>query len=242
LSKLLACIAAVVIVVTATLAFAPATLVDARLAAMTGGRLRIADATGSLRRGRGVLADSQGVARLPLRWQSTPMALAGGVLDATITLASTSAPTRLRVERDRVQVAGLDLTLPAASFAQASVAGGDVRIRADAFEFDGQRFGDPVNVEWRRARVLVPPATIVDLGTVTAKLDPGVDALSGPIEARGGHVAVDGTLTATRSAIALDLRVTPTGAAPPSVRDGLAALGTPDAAGAVRLTLSQPLR
>jgi general secretion pathway protein N len=242
LSKLVACIAAVVIVVAATLAFAPAALVDARLAAMTAGRLRIADATGSVWRGRGVLADSQGVARLPLRWQSTPIALAGGGLDATITLASTAAPLRLRLERDRVHLAGLDLTLPAASLAQASVAGGDVRIRADEFEFDGQRFRGPVNVEWRRARLLVPPATIVDLGTVTAKLAAGVDALSGPIEARGGQLAVDGTLTATRSAVALDVRVTPTGAAPPSVRDGIAALGPPDAAGAVRLTLSRPLR
>jgi len=242
LSKLFACIAALVIVVGATLAFAPAALVDARLAAMTGGRLRIAEASGSLWRGRGVLADSQGVARLPLRWQSTPVALAGGGFDATITLASNPAPTRLRLERDRARLSGLDLTLPAASIAQASVAGGDVRIRADAFEFDGQQVRGPVDVEWRRARLLLPPATIVDLGTVTAKLAADAEAMSGPIEARGGQLAIDGTLTVTRSAMSLDLRVTPTAAAPPTIRDGIAALGTADAAGAVRLTLSQPLR
>ena len=65
---LIVAIAAAVIIVGALAAFAPASLLDARIASATDGRLRVAETSGSLWRGSGLLGAADGRWRIPVAW------------------------------------------------------------------------------------------------------------------------------------------------------------------------------
>ena len=66
------------LLVVAVAALAPARLVDARLAQATDGRLRLADAAGTVWRGEGIVTDARGALRLPVTWQLSPLAVLAG--------------------------------------------------------------------------------------------------------------------------------------------------------------------
>ena len=73
------------------------------------------------------------------------------------------------------------------------------------------------------------------LGTVTVNLAPRGGKIVGRIENRGGDVRVDGDLAWSGAGIAANATLTPLPSTPPAVARALAALGTPDAGGAVRV-------
>ena len=66
------------LLVIAVAAFAPARLVDLQLAQASDGRLRLADAAGTVWRGDGIVTDARGALRLPV----SLAALAAGALSA----------------------------------------------------------------------------------------------------------------------------------------------------------------
>ena len=61
-------------------AFAPASLLDRRIAVATGGKVRLVDATGTVWNGRGALASEAGTWRAPIAWTVAWTALATGTL------------------------------------------------------------------------------------------------------------------------------------------------------------------
>src|SRR5262245_44443627 len=75
---------ALALLVAAFVALAPATLADVRVAAASGGRLRLADTTGTVWRGSGTLTDAQGLWRIPLRWRVSPPGALRGVADVEL--------------------------------------------------------------------------------------------------------------------------------------------------------------
>ena len=56
------------VLVGAVIAFLPASLIDGRVASATQGKVRLADSTGTVWDGRGVLTDSAGTWRVPMGW------------------------------------------------------------------------------------------------------------------------------------------------------------------------------
>ena len=62
-----------VLLLAAVALFAPATLLDARLNAATGGQLRLADATGSAWNGRGLVTNAQRTWSIPVGWKVDPL-------------------------------------------------------------------------------------------------------------------------------------------------------------------------
>ena len=114
-------IVACALLIAAFAVFAPATLVDRRLAAVSGGKLRVLAAEGTVWRGRGALGDAAGTWRLPVAWTVDATALARGTLAVAL-----APPAGAASPRGRIDVAGDALALrdavvdvPAAALASA---------------------------------------------------------------------------------------------------------------------------
>jgi hypothetical protein len=241
-------IADAAIVAVALVALAPASLADRRVAEASFGRLRIAEASGTLLHGRGWLTDARGASRVPVQWRLDALALARGVVDATLSsdVASPAPGGRIVVDGPRFSAHGLTVALPAGALAalvavDGAQAGGDVTFRADSLASEGGRVTGSIEGRWVRARAVVMPGVAIDLGTVSVKLAPTADGLAGPIEARGGTLLASGTAVLGAESARLDVELQPSADAPDALRHALAIVGRPDARGVVRLSLSRPL-
>lgn len=97
-------------------ALAPASLVDARLAAATEGRLRLAEARGSVWSGAGWIEvrDTRGAAGIakPLRWHILPLSLFLGRLSAELQLDD-AKPFPVSVSLSGLEISNAALRLPA---------------------------------------------------------------------------------------------------------------------------------
>lgn len=231
-------------------AFVPASMIDARVAARTGGALRIADTQGTVWRGRGVLTASDGSWRMPLAWRLAPSPLVRGVVDVTLYPldAVTDAPRgHVQLAQGRVRADQLVLRLPARALltplgSDAMLAGGDITLRADEIALARTGSNGGALAEWRNARLLIPGRPVLDLGTVTARVGVSGNDLAGPIASRGGQVSVSGEIVLGDARVSLSLELAPEASAGSGVRAALAALGPTDARGAVRLRVDRGAR
>jgi hypothetical protein len=246
---LAAVIGFLLLLVAAAAALAPATLADSQLARASGGALRIADARGTLWRGRGRLTPADAQWQVALHWRLSPLALAQGRVVATLGDAGTPAYDAsgvAQLEGSRIALDGVTARLPAAvanvDGSPATVAGGEITLRALRLVATDTTFDGSVSAEWRNARIAAHGQPLVWLGTVTANLSGRGDALSGPVNARGGDVEVEGTLVLRAGRASVDLRVKPHPDAPQPIREALSRLGGADAGGAIALRFDQPLR
>lgn len=237
------------LLVAAFAAFAPATLVDRRLAAATGGKLRIVDAEGTVWSGRGALADATGAWRLPLAWTVDATALARGALAGALTPPSgasspsgtfdlASAGVTLRDLRIEVPAGALASVLPA----RIPVAlGGTLTVTTAEFAAGADAYRGGINARWRDARAVVG-GTVANLGAVDLALAPQDGRLAGRLISSGGDLRIDGTVTLAATSVGVDATVTPLPSAPELVGRALAALGTPDGSGGVRVSWRGALR
>ena len=107
--------------VLALAALAPATLLDARLERASGGRLRLAEAQGSVWSGTGSIemrdADGRSGVSKRLAWRVLPESLLRGSLQVEIELEQDGKPFRLAFSPSRIDIADAAISLPAAAFA-----------------------------------------------------------------------------------------------------------------------------
>jgi hypothetical protein len=241
---------AILALLAAAIAFAPASLVDSRVNAMTDGQVRLAATEGTLWRGRGTVVMGEGVPRIPLAWQLDPWSLVRG--EALITLdapADGVGPPRGRVTLavGRANVERLEFAVPAAAIsARLPVpglqAGGVVEVRAEDLVFTGAVARGTLRLEWRGARLAAEGQSPIDLGTVTAALAAREGALVGPVTGRGGTIRIDGETTLAPGGVRLAARLVPEPTATAADRAALAKLGTPAADGSVAIALARNLR
>ncbi len=99
------------------IAMAPATLLDARLAQESHGRVRLADARGTLWSGEGRLEVRDGAGRSAyasaLAWRLSPVSVLRARLVYDVALGRPGARFRLAASPSRVELAGTDIRLPA---------------------------------------------------------------------------------------------------------------------------------
>ena len=240
-------IAAAVIIAGALAAFAPASLVDARVASATGGTLRVAEANGTLWRGSGLLGASDGRWRIPVAWTLDVAPLLRGV--ASIALGNDDA-TDVRgaatASRNRIVVDALDATVPGAILgaldpAAGLATGGEVKIRATSLTLDPSAGSGTLSADWSNARAQFG-GLLIDLGTLTLRLAAQGGGVSGPLTSQGGDVAVDGTVTLRDQRLDAQVRLTPGPAASPELRKSLASLGAADERGTIALRIGRALR
>jgi len=222
-------------------AFAPASLIDRRLAAASSAKLRMADAAGTVWSGTGILTDATGSWRVPVGWSVSALALARGAFNVALLPAAGATPRgTIDITPNAAALRDVVVELPATALASALpgraaiVLGGTVTLTAPAFAWDRDRGTGALNARWRDAR-LVAAGTNADLGTVDVTLEPQGQQLAGSISNSGGDVRIAGTITIASTAIGVDAQLAPVPSTPAPVLRALAALGTPDSAGAVRI-------
>lgn len=237
------------LLVAAFAAFAPATLVDRRVAAATGGKLRVVDAEGTVWNGRGALADAGGAWRLPVVWTVDATALARGAVAVRFAPpAGASSPSgTIALASAGIALRELRVDVPARAFASALpprtpvALGGTVAVTTADFTGRADVLRGAVAARWRDARVVAGGA-VVNLGTVDLALAPQDDRLGGRIANTGGDLKIDGAVTLAPTSVAVDAMLTPLPSAPELVGRALAALGPPSAGGGVQVTWRGALR
>lgn len=236
-------VAGIAAFVIALLAFMPATLIDRELDKQSGGKLRLADASGTVWNGRGAITAPGAGWRVPLAFSVAPSDVIRGSHRLLLQPVDGAATPRGAIEAANggVRIRDLAIDLPASALTSAmparglAVAGGAVSVSAGVFDWTATDNDGGLNARWSAARLVVGE-TVADLGTVELALSPRNGALNGRIASSGGDVRIDGTaIIASSGAVTVDATVAPSPAAPATVARALAAIGTPDAQGAVRI-------
>jgi general secretion pathway protein N len=213
----LAVVLGAVLLVAALLATAPATLLDARIAALSGGRVRVADAAGTIWSGSGELVLLPARTRQPMRWRLEPWPLLRGEVRAAIGTDTAGAPSAtLAFARDHFELRALDLALPVETIlplaTSAKVAlGGKIYLQVAHLAWLGQALDGQLSVQWRDASVPGPRADApIALGDVRIDLSGRGAELSGPVRNSGGDVEMSGQLVlAAAGAASLELTLRP---------------------------------
>ena len=241
---------AILALIAAAIAFAPASLVDSRVNAMTNGQVRLAATEGTVWRGRGTVVMGDGVPPVPLAWQLDPWSLLRG--EALVTLdapADGVGPPRGRITLSvgRANVERLEFSVPAAAIAArlplpGLQAGGVVAVTAEDLAIAGAVERGKLRLDWRGARLAAEGQPTTDLGTVTVQLAARQGALTGPLTARGGTIRIDGETSLAPGGVRLAARLVPEPTATAADRAVLAKLGTPAADGSVSIEVARTLR
>jgi len=100
--------------------------------------------------------------------------------------------------------------------------------------WNGLRGDGTATARWSGARVAGNAATLA-LGTVTVNFSPREGGIQGRIANVGGDARIDGEMTWGSDGIATSATLAPLPSTPPAAMRALAALGTSDASGAVRV-------
>jgi general secretion pathway protein N len=181
-------------------ALAPATLIDARLERASGGRLRLAEAQGSLWSGAGWIeirnADGRaGVAKC-LSWRVLPGSLLRGRLLAEVELDQDARPFPVTISPSRIEIADAGIHLPAAALG-VGVPGlapfrltGEVLVKIPHLSLERGRLDGEATLQWRAAGSALTPisplgAYEVQLKAVGPAMHAALRTLEGPLQLEG---------------------------------------------------------
>jgi len=248
--KIFALVLLVLAVAIATVvAFLPASLVDGRIASATQGKMRLADATGTVWDGRGVLTDSAGTWRLPLGWTISKADVLRGTHAVVLHPVDGAASPAgvVEVVDNGVRLRDLRVEMPAQALMSAlpmrpmPAFGGTIAVAANDVTWSDKAKAGAVEAHWRGARVAAGD-NVADLGTVDLTATPQDSRITGKLTNSDGDVRVDGTVNIAGGAVAVDATVAPNPGAPANIARALASAGTPDANGTVRIGWRGSLR
>ena len=184
----------------ALIAFAPATLVDARLERASGGRLRLAEAQGSLWSGAGwiEIRDAHGRAGVAKRlaWRVLPGSLLRARLVAEVELDQAARPFPVTISLSRIEIADAGISVPAAvlGLGMPRIAPlrltGDVLVDIPRLSVGRGRMDGDATLKWRAAgSALAPIAPLGDYEVRFKAVGPAVHAalrtLEGPLQLDG---------------------------------------------------------
>jgi general secretion pathway protein N len=245
----LAFAAGVILFVLALLMTAPAALLDRRVDALSAGRVRLANATGTLWQGSGEIVLLPSGTRLPLFWRAELWPLVRGEVRATFGFdADAPRSTALVFGSDRLEVRDLELSLPVESIVRAAgpalslAARGNLALRVERFVHRPDELDAQLSLQWNNATVpAFPPDERIALGDVRVDVAGRGAVVTGPVRNTGGEVEITGQAGV---AAAGTLQLTAT--LRPRVSDreraeriatALAAIGAPDGQGGYTLNL-----
>jgi general secretion pathway protein N len=186
--------------VAALVAFAPATLIDARLQRMGEGTLRLAEARGSLWSGAGWIEvrDAHGRAGIARRlsWRVSPVSLLRGRLVADVELDQADKRFPVAISLSRLEVGAVHVRLPAAALSlgmprlAALRLTGDVLVDISRLSLEPGRMQGAATLQWRAAgSALTPVSPLGDYEVRFSAAGPAVHAalstLEGPLQLDG---------------------------------------------------------
>lgn len=248
--------AAACLLVAALAAEAPATLVDGRLDALSGGRVRVADASGTVWNGSGALVLQPSGARVPVLWHIDALPLLRGRLAGTLGRDTAAIPRgSFDLGSDDFAVRSFELASPAEALLRTSgapsiiaAAGGIVAVRGDSFALRRGAFDGGFVVRWQDASV---PGLRPDIRFALGDVRLDATATGGEIRSTlsnlGGDVELSGTMTlGANGAARIDVRLKPR----PEIdkerlkafSSAMAMVGAADDSGGFRLSWQVPAR
>jgi hypothetical protein len=232
---------------------APAALVDARLAAATGNRVRLTEATGTVWAGNGTLRIGDAAVGPRVAWRIEALPLLSGTLAMTVGAEGGEVmATTLRVSGSRAELRGLDfVAVPAGALARSfapgfPAIGGRLRIDVPELVVDATTITGQMRLAWNDATLpasaAAPP---VLLGTITLPLAARDGALAGQVGNAGGEVAVAGAVEwhargAARVDVTLAARADVGRERQEAVAATLARIGVADGQGGYRIAFTSP--
>jgi general secretion pathway protein N len=224
----------VVLLCAALLVTAPATLLDARLGALSEGHLRLANATGTIWNGSGEVVLLPAGAREPLRWQLQAWPLLRGEIRGAIGSDPDAAPTGTVVyAKDHLELRGLNVALPVESIVPLITAArialaGTLVLQLNHLVWQGNALEGQVALQWRNASVPGPRVdSRIALGEVRIDLGGSGAELAGPVRNSGGDVDIVGQLALSAAGAAkLDATLRPRDTDPTRAELVTAALST----------------
>ena len=226
-------LAALVALVAAIVATAPATLAGAALERVSNGTLALANADGTVWRGQATLTAARAL-KLPVVWSIVPWPLLRGELrvDVVAPAETSRAPRAVIVaSRGAVALRELDMTIPAdivpALVPRSGIrTAGDVHVAATSLEWTPTTFAGGARIDWQDAQFAIAVDPAIRLGTVSAVLTAAGDRLTGPVTNTGGAFDVRGTLSlAASGAPNVAVSLTPRGGDPAQARSLTVATG-----------------
>jgi general secretion pathway protein N len=199
----LALAAALVLLAIALAVLAPASLLDARVAAATEGRVRIAAATGTLWDGAGDLVLLPKGTRRSLAWHVDAWPLVTGEVRGNVAIDGGGSRADFSYGPRRSALRHFDLSLPVDSVLQSAGvplagAGGRVTAHVERFDRTSQGIDADLSVQWLDASLpSLRPGLRIALGDVRLELRGGGAETGGTLSNRGGDVDIAGRVALT---------------------------------------------
>lgn len=235
---------------------APATLVDGRLDAFSGGRLRLADTTGTVWDGSGDLRLLPRNAGMRIAWRIDAWPLLWGEVRGALTTDDDASPrASFVVGHGDFTLRKVALALPADALLRAAgapptlaTAGGIVSMHIDTLSKQHNSFDGRIDLRWDGASLAGPgPGVRIGLGDVRLDGAGQGNELTGTLANVGGDVEISGTVVLAANGTA---RVDALVRARPGIDADrrnvvaavLGAVGQPADAGGYRLVWPQPAR
>lgn len=182
------------------LVLAPATLLDGPLRDASDGRLRLAQAQGTLWSGDGQLEfrnrNGQRAAGMDLSWSLQPHALWRGRLDYAVAIDHAAKRFPVRLSLRGIELSNVDLMLPASALGVAAPRLAALGLKGNLIVHIGKfaRAGDTVAadavVTWKDASSAV--TTVAPLGTYELRVNNIDDLLHARLRTRSGPLHLDG--------------------------------------------------
>jgi len=179
---------------------APATLLDARLARHSEGRVRLAEAKGTLWSGSGLIeirtASFLGAIAKHAVWRLRPAYLLRAQLAYDMVLDHAPKPFLVTLQRSQANVSDADIALPAASLglAEPRLAGleltGEVQLHVTRLALSQDTIQGNATLQWRAAGSTLTPVS--PLGDYELSLEGDGGAVRASLRTLGGPVQLDG--------------------------------------------------
>jgi general secretion pathway protein N len=194
--------------VIALIASAPATLADTGLQRASGGRLRLAEARGTLWSGAGQIeildaAKLNGVAR-SIAWRVVPASLLRGQLEFDVGLEQSSSHFPVTLSPSRLELGNADISLPAAvlglglpRLAPLGLAG-DVSIHIAGLSVANDGMAGNASLQWRAAASAL--TTVSPLGDFEVHINAAGTAVHATLSTLAGPLQLEGKGTWSESA------------------------------------------
>ena len=245
----IAILAGAVLLAVALAISAPASLLDGRVAALSDGHLRIADAEGTLWNGTGQLLLVPGGTRRALAWHIDAWPLLRGEVQGTIAAGTDAArPADFVYGHQGVELRHFDLSLPMESLLKSAgvpgaltTAGGSLNAHIERLVQTPDAIDAQLALQWRDASLpSLRPGERIALGEIRLEVDGRGPEIAGALSNRGGDVEIAGRVVVSAAlAPRLDASVRPREGIDRDRADAVAAalsfIGTADGQGGYRL-------
>jgi len=248
----LAVATALLLLAIAVAATAPATLADARVSALSGGRLRIAAAAGTLWNGSGDLVMLPRGTRRAMAWHIDAWPLFVGELRGTLRTGGGEAlPAEFSAGPASNTLRRFDLSLPMESLLQTAgvpgaiaTAGGVVSAHVERLVQTPGAIEANLALQWQDATVpTLQPGLRIALGDVRCDVQGAGREIEGALSNRGGDVEIAGRVALTASlAPRIDATIRPRAGLDrdrtAAIASALSLVAAPDGHGGFRLAWS----